>query len=418
MLCWPRRFVILVGIMSVLHSLLVTVFLLFAWSLPSFADNDLGEKNFPHCVLQLQAKAAEQGISKATIEQVLAKANFVPRVIELDRQQPEFTTTFADYLNRRVTEERVQQGRKLLVQHKDLLNAVSKQYGIPAQYLVAFWGLETNYGSYFGKMPIVDSLSTLACDPCRSDYFSFELISALRILDEGAITPEAMRGSWAGAMGHMQFMPHVFLKYAVDADGDGRRDLWHSLSDAMHSAGNFLQGIGWQPNQRWGREVTLPKDFDYQQIGKANRKTLAEWNALGVRMAANGKPLQEEPIKAALVVPAGHNGPKFLAYDNFNTIMGWNRSEYYAIAVGHMADRIAGGGTLKQAPPADALRLNRQQIIKIQEVLAENGFAVGEIDGIWGPATRHSLRQFQLQKKMVADGFIDADVLAALNIRL
>lgn len=418
MLCWPRRFVILVGIMSVLHSLLVTVFLLFAWSLPSFADNDLGEKNFPHCVLQLQAKAAEQGISKATIEQVLAKANFVPRVIELDRQQPEFTTTFADYLNRRVTEERVQQGRKLLVQHKDLLNAVSKQYGIPAQYLVAFWGLETNYGSYFGKMPIVDSLSTLACDPRRSDYFSFELISALRILDEGAITPEAMRGSWAGAMGHMQFMPHVFLKYAVDADGDGRRDLWHSLSDAMHSAGNFLQGIGWQPNQRWGREVTLPKDFDYQQIGKANRKTLAEWNALGVRMAANGKPLQEEPIKAALVVPAGHNGPKFLAYDNFNTIMGWNRSEYYAIAVGHMADRIAGGGTLKQAPPADALRLNRQQIIKIQEVLAENGFAVGEIDGIWGPATRHSLRQFQLQKKMVADGFIDADVLAALNIRL
>lgn len=418
MLCWPRRFVILVGIMSVLHSLLVTVFLLFAWALPSFADNDLGEENFPHCVLQLQAKAAEQGISKATIEQVLAKANFIPRVIELDRQQPEFTTTFADYLNRRVTEERVQQGRKLLVQHKDLLNAVSKQYGIPAQYLVAFWGLETNYGSYFGKMPIVDSLSTLACDPRRSDYFSFELISALRILDEGAITPEAMRGSWAGAMGHMQFMPHVFLKYAVDADGDGRRDLWHSLSDAMHSAGNFLQGIGWQPNQRWGREVTLPKDFDYQQIGKANRKTLAEWNALGVRMAANGKPLQEEPIKAALVVPAGHNGPKFLAYDNFNTIMGWNRSEYYAIAVGHMADRIAGGGTLKQAPPADALRLNRQQIIKIQEVLAENGFAVGEIDGIWGPATRHSLRQFQLQKKMVADGFIDADVLAALNIRL
>lgn len=418
MLCLMRKFLILVGIMRPLYALYTVAILFFSAASPSFADSDLGEADFPQCILQLQDTAAEEGISKNTIEQVLAKASFVPRVIELDRRQPEFTTTFADYLNRRVTEDRVEKGRRLLAENKDLFAKVTKEYGVPAHYLVAFWGLETNYGSYFGKMPIVDSLATLACDPRRSKYFTFELISSLRILDEGAITPEAMQGSWAGAMGHMQFMPHVFLKYAVDADGDGRRDLWGSLADAMHSAGNFLQGIGWQRNQRWGREVSLPKDFDYQQIGKANRKTLAEWNALGVRMAVNGKALHEAPIKAALVVPAGHNGPKFLAYDNFNTIMGWNRSEYYAIAVGHLADRIAGGAALTQAPPSDALRLSREQIMRIQEVLGDKGFSVGEVDGIWGPATRHSLRQFQLQQKMIADGFIDKRVLKALGVSL
>ncbi len=373
-------------------------------------------EDFSQCVKNLQHSAAQQGISKAVIEQDLAAVQFVPRVIELDRQQPEFTTTFADYVGRRVTEDRVNKGRQLLKQHRDLLDKVAQTYGIPAQYLVAFWGLETNYGGYFGKMPILDSLATLACDERRSQYFAFELLSALKIIDEGSISAEKMQGSWAGAMGHVQFMPHVFLKYAVDADGDGRRDLWNSLPDAMHSAGNFLKGIGWQRDLRWGREVLLPKDFDYQAMGLKQRKTLQEWNQLGLRMAANGQALPNESIKAALLVPAGHNGPKFLVYDNFDVIMRWNRSEFYAIAVGYMADRIAGAGALKQAPPTDAPRLNREQVMQVQQILSDKAFLTSKVDGIWGPASRQALRDFQKQQGLIPDGFLDKTSLKVLGV--
>lgn len=376
------------------------------------------DKDFAQCIKNIEQEAAKQGISNTVIKRDLAQVEFVPRVIELDRQQPEFTTTFAQYIGLRVTDDRIKKGRELLRKYRDLLDEVSKKHGIPAQYLVAFWGLETNFGSYFGKMPILDSLATLACDERRSKYFTFELLSALKIIEEGSISAEKMQGSWAGAMGHVQFMPHVFLKYAVDADGDGRRDLWNSLPDAMFSAGNFLEGLGWQRELRWGREVTLPKDFDYQVMGLKQRKTLAEWNQLGVRMAVNGKPLPNESIKAALLVPAGHNGPKFLVYDNFETIMRWNRSEFYAIAVGSLADRIAGAGPWKQQPPKDAPRLSREQVMEIQQVLKDKGFLQGKVDGIWGPASRQSLREFQMQSKLIPDGFLDATSIRALGVKL
>lgn len=390
--------------------------LLFSGAAHANGGDTVYHEDFSQCVKNLQHSAAQQGISKNVIEQDLAAVQFVPRVIELDRQQPEFTTTFADYVGRRVTEDRVNKGRQLLKQHRDLLDKVAQTYGIPAQYLVAFWGLETNYGGYFGKMPILDSLATLACDERRSQYFTFELLSALKIIDEGSISAEKMQGSWAGAMGHVQFMPHVFLKYAVDADGDGRRDLWNSLPDAMHSAGNFLKGIGWQRDLRWGREVLLPKDFDYQAMGLKQRKTLQEWNQLGLRMAVNGQALPNESIKAALIVPAGHNGPKFLVYDNFDVIMRWNRSEFYAIAVGYMADRIAGAGVLKQAPPTDAPRLNREQVMQVQQILSDKAFLTSKVDGIWGPASRQALRDFQKQQGLIPDGFLDKTSLKVLGV--
>lgn len=385
----------------------------------SFAqDASVADEDFSQCVKNLQQEATKQGLSQAVIERDLAQVAFVPRVIELDRQQPEFTTTFAQYIGLRVTDDRVKKGRELLAKHRDLLDEVSKKHGIPAQYLVAFWGLETNFGSYFGKMPTLDSLATLACDQRRSKYFTFELMSALKIIEEGSISAEKMQGSWAGAMGHVQFMPHVFLKYAVDADGDGRRDLWNSLPDAMFSAGNFLEGLGWKRELRWGREVTLPNDFDYHVMGLQQRKSLEEWNQLGVRMAVNGKPLPNESIKAALLVPAGHNGPKFLAYDNFDVIMRWNRSEFYAIAVGSLADRIAGGGQWTQAAPKDAPRLSRDQVMEIQQQLKDQGFLTGKVDGIWGPASRQSLREFQQKHKLIPDGFLDKQSIQALGISL
>ncbi|WP_092015442.1 lytic murein transglycosylase [Marinobacter daqiaonensis] len=370
--------------------------------------------DFDECLIRIGDRATSEGVSRRTADAVLARAEFLPRVIELDRRQPEFTTTFADYLGRRVNEARIERGREMLEEHRDLLNRVTRETGVPAAYLVSFWGLETNYGSYFGKMSVPSALATLACDPRRGSYFSGELVSALKIVDEGAISAEKMEGSWAGAMGHVQFMPSVFLQHATDADGDGRRDLWNSIPDAMMSAGRFLESMGWDQDYRWGREVLLPEGFDYALAGKG-RRPLPEWRAMGVT-DVHGNPVAEEPIDAGLVVPAGHEGPKFLAYDNFRVIMGWNRSEFYAIAVGHLADRIAGAGPLKNPPPEDAPALSREDVEQLQSTLNEKGFDAGRPDGILGPDTRAALRRYQSGKGMIADGFPDRELLRQLGI--
>jgi membrane-bound lytic murein transglycosylase B len=215
-------------------------------------------------------------------------------------------------------------------------------------------------------------------------------------------------------MGHVQFMPTVFLKHAVDADGDGRRDLWNSLPDAMMSAGRFLESMNWNGDYRWGREVLLPENFDYS-LADGRRLSLEEWRNMGITDAF-GNALAREPIDAALVVPAGHRGPAFLAYDNFRVIMGWNRSEFYAIAVGHLADRIAGAGTLQNPPPEDAPALSRDNIISLQQALQQRGYEPGKPDGIMGPATRSAIRQFQTANNLVADGYPGESVLAELGI--
>lgn len=370
---------------------------------------------FSACVNRYMEEARKKGISDKVINTSLAEVKLSDRVLELDRQQPEFTTTFADYLNRRVTIKRVEKGREMLVRHKDLLNRVSKEYGVAPQYLVAFWGLETNFGGFLGRMRVLDSLATLGCDERRSTYFTAELMNALTILDEGAVTGERMEGSWAGAMGHVQFMPSVFLKYAVDYDKDGRRDLWGSLPDAMASAANFLRGLGWEDGSRWGREVLLPKDFPYLKAGLDSRQPLTKWHEMGVRNA-DGSRLPRADMEAALLVPSGHEGPAFLVYHNFGVIMRWNRSEFYGIAVGYMADRVAGTGQLLHPPPEDAPRLSRLQVIQLQELLNAKGFETGEPDGILGPATRRALGEYQHSQGMVADGFTSREVLVSLGV--
>lgn len=371
-------------------------------------------KGFKQCKMQLQEKAIAKGVSAKTAKAVMANVQYQARVIELDRKQPEFTTTFADYLNRRVNDARVEKGRKLIKKHQALLAKVTDKTGVPAPYLVAFWGLETNFGSYFGKMSVPNSLTTLACDKRRSTFFTKQLIAALQIIDEGAIAADEMEGSWAGAMGHVQFMPTVFLKHAVDGDGDGKRDLWHSLPDAMLSAGKFLQSMGWDGEYRWGREVLLPKNFDYS-LADGRRLPLNKWRKLGV-VDAFGKPLANADINAALIVPAGHKGPAFLAYDNFKVIMGWNRSEFYAIAVGHLADRIAGAGVLQNPPPKDAPTLLRDTIMQLQQALNKQGFNAGEPDGILGPASRKAIRNYQHANKMIADGYPSQTLLNAFKL--
>lgn len=340
---------------------------------------------------------------------------YEPRVIDLDRRQPEFTDTFANYLGRRLTRERIEQGRKMLRTHRAILQRAAERFGVQPQYLVAFWGLETNFGSYLGNMSTLNSLATLACDERRAAFFTSEFLEALRLLERGDVEPSAMVGSWAGAMGHTQFMPSTYMRYAIDGDGDGRIDLWRSVPDALFSAAHFLNSLGWTDGVRWGREVRLPAGFDYSQSGLNNARPLAAWHHAGVR-DATGKALPPTEMPAALLVPSGHRGPTFLVYDNFRVIMRWNRSEHYALSVGLLADAIAGAPGLVRSPPTDLPRLRREQVLALQIALAERGHDVGEHDGVLGPATRRAVQALQQARGVTADGQVDTELLKALGV--
>ena len=393
--------------LPVLASLGLILFMLTTMSSAQVAEQ--------RCLDRLQAQAKSEGIRAQTIANVFPGIEIRQRVLELDRKQPEFTTTFADYIGRRVTATRVDKGRQLYQQHKTLLQKITAATGVPGHYLVAFWGMETNYGGYLGRVSTMNALATLACDQRRSRYFSREFIAALKLIDNGDVDPQIMKGSWAGAMGHVQFMPSVYLRYAMDGDGDKRRDLWGSLEDALWSAANYLRAEGWESGLRWGREVLLSEQFPFHEVGLSKPKSLKEWKRLGVKDAF-GRELPELDISASVIVPAGHKGPSFLVYKNFKVIMRWNRSESYAISVGHLADRIAGAGSFAKAPPADALRLTKSLIKTVQAKLNEIGYNAGEPDGIFGPASRNALRSYQHAKGRIADGYIDSDVLSALQV--
>lgn len=378
-----------------------------------FSAAAAGADDFRACVAGLQTQARAEGISEAVVNEALGEVQRNDRVLELDRQQPEFTATFADYLGRRVTEERIRTGRRMLERHAQLLRRVTREYGVPARYLVAIWGLETNYGGYTGKMPTLDALATLACDRRRSDYFTGELMAALTLVDRGEVSARELEGSWAGALGNYQFMPSIYRQYAVDADDDGRADLWNSMADASASAGRFLEALGWNEGERWGREVRLPEDFDYATAER--RRPVRAWAEAGVRRA-DGGPLPDADLEGRILVPAGHRGPAFLVYRNFDVIMGWNRSRFYALAVGHLADRISGAPPLQQPPP-DQDPLSVADVQRLQERLNARGFDSGEPDGRIGPATREALRAFQGEAGLVADGHPGTDTLRALDLR-
>lgn len=369
-------------------------------------------RDYPTCIADLQGQARERALGPHLIA-ALGQANQLERVVELDRSQPEFVQTFADYFNRRVTDYRVSKGRELLEEHQALLQRLTREYGVPAQYLVAFWGLETNFGSYLGKIPTLDSLTTLACDQRRSSFFTTQLFDALELVDQYQLDLEQMQGSWAGAIGHTQFMPSVYRRYGVDGDGDGKVDLWGSIPDALSSAANYLKGVGWETELRWGREVSLPGDFSYRETGIDNRKPLREWQRLGVRRV-DGASLADVDLDAALLVPSGAGGPKFLVYKNFDVIMRWNRSQFYALSVGHLADRISGAGALEQQPPTSR-GLASAEVEALQSRLKDLGFDPGEIDGQLGPATRRAIREYQHDAGRVADGFADQELLMGLG---
>jgi len=374
----------------------------------------VAQEAFEQCRDRISALAIDRGVSEAVVSNVLADVQPLERVISADRNQPEFVQSFGQYLGVRVTADRIASGRALYAQHRALLDRLAATQGVPGQYLVAFWGLESNFGRYLGNIPVFDSLTTLACDQRRSRYFTDELINAMTIVERGDATPEEMVGSWAGAMGQTQFMPSVYLEHAVDGDGDGRANLWLSAPDALSSAARYLGSMGWESGFRWGREVSLPDDFDYTVAGRDLPKPLSEWRDLGL-MNVSGERVPALEVEAALLVPAGSDGPAFLVYRNFDAIMRWNRSEFFALSIGHLADRIAGAGGLNRPPPQGE-QLTRDQLRAIQQALADSGFDPGPVDGVPGSATRAAIRAYQASRNLVADGFADSDLATQLGI--
>ena len=300
------------------------------------------ETGFDSWLNGVKREAAARGFKTATIESALAGLTPLPRVVELDRKQPEFTLTLDAYLRRVVSSQRVGKARTRLAEHRALLGEVAARYDVQPRFIVALWGIESDFGRLTGAFPVIRAVATLAFDGRRSAYFRKELFNALTIVDQGHIAAKAMTGSWAGAMVQNQFMPSSFLAHAVDHDGDGRRNIWTSRADVFASTANYLRNAGWRGDQTWGREVRLPQGLDASLIGLGVRKRLSEWQALGVRRA-DGTALPRRDLEASIVLPGGEDGPAYLAYRNYRAILKWNRAHFFAVAVGRLADRMTDG---------------------------------------------------------------------------
>ena len=369
-------------------------------------------QSFEDFLNQVRKTATEQGVSKATIDKAFFGLTPNLDILKSDSAQAEFNQNFWHYVNKRVSQVRLNNGNDTLKQNASLLNKTSQKYGVPAYVLVAFIGLESNYGNYMGNENLVRSLATLAYDPRRSGFFTKEFIALLKLIDNNTIPLEA-KGSWAGAMGAVQFMPTNVIAYGVDANNDGKVNLWNDKEDIYASAANFLNKLGWEKGEKWGREASIPKNFDYRLTGLETKRTVNEWAALGV-LRGNGSRLPKSNFKASLIVPMGHRGPAFLVYRNFDTILGWNRSILYALSVAYLSDRLNGNGKLT-AKSIDEPLLSKEDVLQIQNTLNILGYDTGTPDGMTGPKTRRATRMFQSDIGLVADGYVGYEVFQQLQ---
>jgi membrane-bound lytic murein transglycosylase B len=321
------------------RNMLKSILVIVAVLLPTHAFSE-PDVRFLEWLDGVRTEARAQGISNPILERSLSGVEPIPRIIELDRNQPESIITFTQYINRIVNSTRVKIGRAKLKEHHDILEQVRQQFGVQPRFIVALWGIETNFGQFTGGFLVVNALATLAYDERRSEYFRGELMKAFQILEEGHISPEDMKGSWAGAMGQSQFMPSSFLAYAHDYDGDGAKDIWKTQADVFASSANYLKGVGWNDDLTWGREVQLPPGFDSTKASLDVIKSIDEWQKIGVRRL-DGADLPVRDIEASIVLPGGPRQPAFMIYDNYRATLRWNRSHYFATAVGLLSDRIA-----------------------------------------------------------------------------
>ena len=367
--------------------------------------------NFAEWQQAFARRAAAAGIADSDIRQLLARTHYEEKVVSADRKQPELNKMVWAYLDNAISDDRIRKGRAQLARYRDLLQQIEAQTGVGAAYIVAFWGMESAYGENTGNVDLIQALSTLAYEGRRRDFAEQQLIALLQLIERGDVGWDELRGSWAGGMGHTQFIPTTFLQYGVDGNGDGRRDPWQ-IEDALASTANYLSQSGWQRGQRWGREVSLPAVFDYRDIDQT--LPLAQWGQRGVRQVS-GAALPQENLHATLWLPAGHSGPALLLYPNFKTIKVYNNSSSYALAIGLLADGIGGnGGGIKTAWPRDEQALSRDDVQRLQQALTAAGYDTKGTDGILGANTRSAFRQWQAASGQIPDGFISQRSAAAL----
>jgi membrane-bound lytic murein transglycosylase B len=370
--------------------------------------------DFGNCLADLWPDAARRGVSRENYQRFTAGLTPDLHIMDLLDAQPEFNKSPWDYLDLLVSDDRIARGRELLKQYASTFDAEERAYGVDRSIIAAIWGVESNYGTLGGDRPVLRSTATLACVGRRREYFREEFLSALEILQRGDIAPDRLVGSWAGAFGPTQFMPTTFKRYAVDFDGDGRRDVIDSVPDVIASTANNLKTDGWASGQTWGYEVTLPQNFDYLLADRSKQMTARDWQNLGVRRAG-AKPFPHGDERAFLLLPAGARGPAFLMLQNFRVIMKYNPAEAYALAIGHLADRLRGGGPLLHDWPRDERVLTMDERYELQQQLARRGFDIGTPDGLLGPRTRIAIRNFQASVGLVPDGFASSSVLDRLR---
>lgn len=365
-------------------------------------------------VAAFRGRALARGITPATFDRAFAGAGYLPGVIDRDRNQTEFTRTLEDYLAIAASDDRIARGRAALAQHGPTLRAIEARFGVEARVVTAIWGLESQYGTRRGDIPVISATSTLAYDGRRGAFFESQLLAALQILQSGDTTPDRMVGSWAGAMGHTQFIPTSYLGFAVDFTGDGRRDIWSDdPADALASAAAYLDRSGWQSGQPWGMEVVLPAGFDTGLAGRDRTRASGAWAAMGIRPATGGA--LPDHGTASILLPQGASGPAFIIWRNFTVISRYNNAVNYVIGVGHLADRLGGGGPIRAAFPPDAQGLTLADRQDLQRRLTAAGFDTQGSDGVIGTNTRAAIRAYQSRAGLPVDGEATAALLALLR---
>lgn len=365
-------------------------------------------------VAGLWPEAEARGVTRSVFQSAFASFSPSQQVMDLARSQPESTQTVGAYIERRINASMVDSGRRMHGEWSQTLATIENRWGVQSEVVLAIWGMETRFGSYMGGNNVVHALASLTYNDYRADFFKNELLTALQILTAGHVSPGDMVGSWAGAMGHTQFMPTSFMRYAVDYNGDGRRDIWNSVPDALASSGNYLKEHGWRPGETWGYEVRLPANFDFGRAHDIKRQSIGQWQAMGV-VRANGRAFPRPGDQARIYMPSGANGPAFLLLHNFDVIKRYNNSDSYALAVGHLADRILGMGGFVQPWPANEVALDRAQRRDLQSRLNAAGYNAGTPDGIIGPRTREAIIAYQRSIGVTPDGHASGALLARLR---
>jgi len=380
---------------------------------PAVAMQAVPNAGYDAWLAAFRGRARARGVTQATLDSALAQAGYLPGVIERDGNQAEFTRTLEDYLAIAASDERVSDGRAKLRQHRATLEAIEARYGVSKEIVTAVWGLESNYGTRRGDIPVVSSASTLAFDGRRGAFFEAQLIAALKIVQNGDTTADRMIGSWAGAMGHTQFIPTSYEAFAVDFDGDGRRDIWSDdPTDALASTAAYLDRSGWQTGRPWGVEVRLPGGFS-GPFGRGSTRSTAQWAAAGVRNMAGGTVPDHGP--ASIIIPQGAAGPAFMTFRNFTAITRYNNAESYVIGVGHLADRIGGGPRILGSFPPDAEGFSIEDRRALQRGLTAAGFDTGGTDGVIGPNTRAAIAGYQRANGLAPSGLHSRAMLTALG---